>query len=205
MRRHPAFSTALAATACIFLLTLLGGLFTPGYSHVSQFISELGASQAAHEYPVRFVGFLPAGVTLLAFCWFAHRALPRASLTSAALIALAVYAAGYCVAAAFPCDTGCRPATPSPSQRIHNLVGGMGYLLAPGFLGVFASQSRTWPAAAPLPIIGLVAALIALAGLLTLSPTSSFVGLSQRAVEVAVLGWVVACGWYIDARSRAAA
>lgn len=113
------------------MLTLLGGLFTPGYSHVSQFISELGASQAAHEYPVRLIGFLPAGVTLLAFCWFAHRALPKASLTSAALIALA--------------------------------------------------------------------------GLLTLSPTSSLVGLSQRAVEVAVLGWVVACGWYIDARSRVAA
>jgi Protein of unknown function (DUF998) len=204
MIRQPAFATAIATAIIILLMSLLGGIATPGYSHVSQFISELGASQAAYEYPVRFMGFLPAGVTLLAFCWVAQRSVPRSPLTSVAFLALAVYAAGYCVATVFPCDPGCRPHSPSLSQVVHNVAGGVGYLVAPAFLCIFGFQSRSWPAAARLPFIGFIAAFIALAGLLTLSPSSPYVGVSQRAIEVSVLGWVVACGWYIRVRSRVA-
>jgi hypothetical protein len=203
--RQLAFAAALATTLIILLMSLIGGTVTPGYSHAAMFISELGASQAAHEYPVRFMGFLPAGVSLLAFCWFARRSLPRSPLTSAAFVSLAIYAAGYCVAAVFPCDPGCRPRSPSLSQVVHNVAGGIGYLVAPAFLGIFAVQSRAWPAAGRLAVIGFIAAAVALLGLLTLSPTSPYVGISQRGIEAAVLGWVVACGWYLHAGSRATA
>jgi hypothetical protein len=199
--RQLAFPAALACALCVLLMTVLGGLATPGYSHASQFISELGASRAAHEYLVRFLGFLPAGITLLAFCRFASASLPRSRLTSAALLALAIYALGYVAAAFFPCDLGCRPKNPSASQIIHNLVGGVGYLLAPGFLFVLALRARSWPASAPLPMLGFVAAGVALLGLLSLSPASPYVGFSQRAIEASVLVWVLACGWYIRARS----
>ncbi len=186
-------------------MTLLGGIATPGYSHASQFISELGASQSAFEYTVRFMGFLPAGVALLVFCWSARGALPRSRLTTSAFVALAVYALGYVAASMFPCDLGCRPQNPSTSQVIHNAVGGLGYLVAPIFLLVFAFRSRSWPASASLPTLGFIAAAISLLGLLSLSPSSPYVGVSQRAIEASVLGWVVACGWYVHARSRVAA
>ena len=178
---------------------------TPGYSHLSQFISELGASQSAYELPVRFLGFLPAGVSLLAFCYFAYKRLPKSTLTSLALIALAIYALGYVVAAFFPCDLGCRPAQPSVSQAIHNLIGGLGYLAAPGFLFALAQSSRSWPASASLPAVGFLAAAISLLGLLSLSPVSPFVGLSQRAIEASVLGWCLACGWYLRTQPGIAA
>lgn len=192
-----AFATAFCAALCVTLLALLGGAATPGYSHVSQFISELGASQSAYEYPVRFMGFLPAGIALLLFCWFAHIALPKSRLTTAALVALAVYAFGYVAAALSPCDLGCRPQHPSASQIIHNVVGGLGYLLAPGFLLALAIRSRSWPTSAMLPIVGFTAAAVSLLGLLSLSPSSPYVGLSQRAIEASVLSWVLACGWYV--------
>lgn len=205
MGRQLPFVTALAAALCVLLLALLGDIATPGYSHTSQFISELGATRAAFEFPARFMGFLPAGITLLAFCWFSHAALPKSRLTTAALIALAIYAAGYVAAAVFPCDLGCRPQTPSTSQVLHNVIGGLGYLLAPGFLLLFAFRSRSWPAAAALSLQGFVAAAVSLLGLLSLSPSSPFVGLSQRAIEVSVLGWAIACGWYIRRQARDAA
>jgi Protein of unknown function (DUF998) len=205
MTRQLAFVTALAAALIVLLMSLLAGIATPGYSHVSQFISELGASKTAYEYPVRFMGFLPAGVALMAFCWFAQRSLPRTPHTSIAFVALAIYAAGYCVATVFPCDPGCRPQFPSLSQIVHNMVGGFGYLLAPAFLGTFALQSRSWPGAARLTVIGFIATFIALVGLLTMSPSSPYVGISQRAIEAAVLGWVVTCGWYIRENCRVAA
>ena len=194
-----AFPAALVCAICVLAITLLGSTVTPNYSHAAQFISELGASGAAYGYPVRFFGFLPAGISLMAFCWSAHNSLPKSRLTSAAFLALALYALGYVAAAFFPCDLGCRPRNPSTSQIIHNLVGGIGYLLAPGFLFILALRARSWPGSAPLSLVGIIAAVAALLGLMTLSPSSPYVGLSQRAIESSVLAWVLVCGWYLRA------
>ena len=113
------------------------------------------------------------------------------------LVGLALYAAGYLAAAAFPCDLGCRPAAPSVSQFIHNAVGSIGYLLAPAFLFTLAREARAWPGAAGLVVSGYAAAVLALVGLLTLSHTSPLLGLSQRLLEASVLGWSALCGRYI--------
>ena len=117
MARQLAFATALATVLFVTLLALLGGIATPGYSHVSQFISELGATQAPYEYASRFIGFLPAGIALLAFAWLAHGALPKSRLTTLAFLALAIYALGYIAAAFFPCDPGCQ-VNPARSNAI---------------------------------------------------------------------------------------
>jgi hypothetical membrane protein len=192
--------SALTALACFIVMALtvvVAGALTPGYSHVSQFISELGARGSPQEWGVRLAGFLPSGVLLLAFCWFAYAALPRSSGTTLGLVGLALYAAGYLVAAAYPCDLGCRPDKPSTSQLIHNAGGLLGYLLAPAFLLALARAAHAWPSAARLAVAGYAAAGLALVGLLTLSPTSSTAGLSQRLLEFAVLAWVVYCGRYL--------
>ena len=112
---------AAASLGFVALLALLAGAAVPNYSHLSQFISELGARDAPFEWQVRFFGFLPSGILLLVFCFFAHAALPRSRTTSMALMGFAIYAVGYLVAAAFPCDFGCRPKHPSTSQIIHNV------------------------------------------------------------------------------------
>lgn len=195
-RRAPAL-LAGAAFLVVALLVVAGGALTPGYSHVSQYISELGARGAPLEDVVRFAGFLPAGLLLLGFCVLAHRALPRSRGATLGLAGMAVYAAGYLVAAVFPCDPGCRPAEPSLAQAIHNAAGLLGYLLAPPSLWTLARAARAWPAAGGLGIAGKLAAGCALVALLTLSPTSATVGLSQRLMEAAVLAWAVLCGLYI--------
>lgn len=200
-----AVTTSLLSLAVVVLLALVAGAATPQYSHVSQFISELGARGAPWEWSVRLLGFLPAGVLLLAFCAFAYRALPRSPGLTFALGSLALFAAGYLVAAAFPCDPGCRPAQPSLSQVIHNLGGMVGYVLAPAFLFAFARAARAWPGAGHLVIAGYVAAALSLIGVLTLSPASPAVGLSQRLLEASVLGWVALCGVYIARRRSIAA
>ncbi len=191
LARLAAWSAALYGVS-IVLLTLVAGAATPGYSHVAQFISELGARGALYENQVRFAGFLPAGVFLLAYCFAAWRVLPRAGATSAALAGLAMYAAGYLAAAAWPCDLGCRPEEPSLSQVLHNAIGLLGYLAAPAFLCVLGHQARAWPGARLLVVLGYAGGAVALAGVLSLTPESPYAGLSQRAVEAAVLAWVLA-------------
>ncbi len=195
---------ALTSGGClviVILLVVLAGAYSPGYSHFSQFISELGATGAPHEHAVRMAGFLPAGVLLLVFCLLGLKALPASRAVFLSLLGLAVYAGGYLVAAAFPCDPGCRPEHPSTSQLIHNVGGLAGYFLAPVFLFVLARAARDWPSASRLSTAGFVAACVALVGVLTMSPESPFVGLSQRALEAAVLGWVAMLGIYVASQS----
>jgi Protein of unknown function (DUF998) len=192
--------TAYGALVVVIILVVVAGAFTPGYNHIAQLISELGASGSRYGWPVRFAGFLPAGLLLLTFCFFAYRLLQKARGTTFGLIGLAIYAVGYLVAAAFPCDLGCRPNAPSASQMIHNAGGLVGYLLAPVFLFSLARAARTWPAAGHLVVAGYVAFALALFGLLTLSPSSPAAGLSQRLLEASVLGWVAMCGHYLAKR-----
>ncbi len=196
--------TSVGSLVFVVSLVLVGGALTPDYSHTSQFISELGANGAPLELWVRFSGFLPAGVLLLVFCAVAFVSFPRSLPFSLGIFGLAVYAAGYLVASFFPCDPGCRPADPSTSQLIHNVGGLAGYVLAPGFLFVLGQAARNWPSASGLVLVGHIASGVALVGLLTLSPSSDIVGLSQRALEISVLGWVVMLGFYA-ARQRGAA
>lgn len=193
--------TSQGALAVMALTVILAGATTPGYDHASQFISELGAREAPREWAVRLAGFLPAGALLLAFCAFAHRALPRSRGAALGLAGLAIFAAGYLVAAAFPLDPKGHSGPPSASAVIHELGGIAGYLLAPGFLLLLARAARGWPAAASLAVAGHVAAGLALSGLFTLSPASPFAGLSQRVLELAVLGWAALCGRYLARRA----
>lgn len=198
-------SLALLAIACLAHVTvfvLWTAALTPEYSHVSQLISELGATGAPYELTVRLAGFLPAGLVLLAFSALAFRAIPRSRPVSLSLLGLALYAAGYLVAATFPCDAGCNPAEPSTSQLIHNVGGLIGYLVAPVFLFTLARASHNWPGATRLTVAGYAASAVALVGLLTFSPSSVAVGLSQRALELAVLGWVAMLGVYLAKQRR---
>lgn len=134
--------TGVGSLVVMTVMTVVAGALTPGYSHTAHYISELGARGAAQEWLFRLGGFALSGALLLAFCALALRALPRSRNTTLGLLGLAVYAAGYLVAAAFPCDLGCRPATPSASQLIHDAGGGIGYLLAPAFLLALARAAR---------------------------------------------------------------
>lgn len=202
-----AFPAAVAGAGFIVLLTVLGGFGFPGYSHLAHFISELGARGAPHEMLVRFVGFLPAGLLLCFFAWVAARALPASRLASVGFVGIAVYAAGYAVAAFFPCDAGCRPASPSPSQVVHNIGGLAGYAMAPVAMLCLGLAARRWPSGRGLSATAFVVAVAvaALLGLLSLSPKSPWVGASQRLIEAAMLSWIVLCGAYIRARLHAAA
>lgn len=194
--------TSLGSFAVVTVLTVWAGALTPGYSHASQFISELGETGAPFEWPVRFAGFLPAGMLMVAFAVLAFKAIPRSRSVTIGLIGLVLYAIGYLAAVFYPCDAGCRPDEPSTSQLIHNAAGLVGYLAAPALLFALAGATRKWSGAGVLSVTGYVAAVLALVGVLTLSPESDVVGLSQRLIEFAVLGWISLLGFYLARCSR---
>jgi hypothetical protein len=96
-------------------LTVIGGANFPGYSHASDFISELGSTDAPHGRLVSWAGFFPAGIFT--------RPLPRSAAGTLGCLGLLFFPAGYLAAAFFPCEGDCRSAHPGFSQAMHNFFG----------------------------------------------------------------------------------
>ncbi|MCP2073035.1 UNVERIFIED_ORG: putative membrane protein [Pseudomonas lini] len=107
----------------LFLGVALTARAYPGYSHLDQAMSQLGALGAPTHGFSAWVNNFPLGVMFVLFAIGVARRFKasRLALISAALIlvhGLASFATGY-----FSCDQGCAPVQPSVSQQNHNLAG----------------------------------------------------------------------------------
>lgn len=201
--RRLALIAGILGPLAVLLLTVLGGAGFPNYSHASQFISELGALGAPNARIINLAGFLPAGLLISAFTFFAWRSLPRSRATSLGMLGLALFAVGYVAAAFIPCEPGCRPAQPSMTQALHNVLGLSGYVTAPLSLFALGWEARSWPKGANVSVLGFIAGGMALLSLLFLSPEFRYVGFAQRVLEGSVLAWVLVCALYLNCPSAA--
>lgn len=107
----------------LFFGVLLTALAYPGYSHLDQAMSLLGAEGAPTQGFSAWVNNAPLGVLFVLFALGVgrHFRTSRLAQFSAGLIlmhGLASFATGY-----YPCDQGCAPAEPSFAQQRHNLAG----------------------------------------------------------------------------------
>ncbi|WP_458132014.1 DUF998 domain-containing protein [Pseudomonas sp. R3-41] len=116
----------------------------PGYSHLDQAMSQLGAVGSPTHGFSAWVNNFPLGVMFVLFAVGVARRFKasRMALLSAALIfvhGLASFVAGY-----FSCDQGCAPVQPSVSQQNHNLAGLVMFisLTLAGALWAFLGKSQ---------------------------------------------------------------
>ena len=136
---------ALAVLAWDLAMLAIGGALKPGYSHVSQYISELNATGTPWAAAIGWLGFVPLGLLLAAFLVVAA---PLAALRGASRAGwwlLLSQPLAYVGAALVPCDAGC-PATGSVSQDLHNLLGVVTYPAAGLGLLLLAFAPRLSPA-----------------------------------------------------------
>jgi len=167
-----AFALTLLASITLVLSLVLVGRATPGYGHVRDTISELGARGAPHQKLVAVGVFLPVGLLLLAAAGVA-----RTASQPVALLALAI-AIGYLVAAAFPCDPGA-PSGGSPRNVVHNIGGAVEYVG-----GAYALEGLSASLGSPYRIAA-VAVIVALVGVSFAHPLR---GLVQRVAEAILFG-----------------
>jgi len=187
-----AASAGLLAAAHLVLTTLIGGWLEPGYDHTAQYISELGAVNAAYPALINYGGFLPVGALAAVFVWFAFPAMATSRVGAAGCGLLAGVAAGYLLSALAPCDAG-SPASGSARQAIHNLGGALEYLGGgAGLLLMGASQVQS-PATRRAALSTLLAAVTTLGVfffILGAAPEHPLRGLWQRLGETAIFGWI---------------
>ena len=122
--------TGLLAPLVFILAALAASARQPGYDHLKDFVSELGATGAPAAGIMNFGGFLVYGLLMMAFAWAVHRGIRTDAGGWLGPTVLALYGLAYVGVALAPCDPGCQAAAPSLHHRLHLLLGELVLLTA---------------------------------------------------------------------------
>jgi hypothetical membrane protein len=189
-----AFALLVVGELIQLATVIAGGAFYPGSDHARQYISELGATGAVTGPAVSWLGFVPSGLLITAFCLIAAWLLRRNALAVVACVMLAWYGLSLSAAGVYPCAFECARTEVSFNAMMHDLVGGTGYLT--GILGVaLAALVIRFDGAGSLRPLGLVCAAVAVAGFAAIIADVELGGLFQRALEGSLAVFLLAFGW----------
>ncbi len=188
----------VVAPLVFVVLVIVAGRHYPGYSHVTQAISELGGVDAPSPM-IQNTNFAVAGLLIAAFTLGLQRALGDAARARLGTALVAAFGAA-CVAHAFlPCDAGCEFVSVTGSA--HNLVGLAGFasVVAGVFVlsGVFGDTVR-WSAyrrfSRTSAVVGL-ASLVLWIALAKIGRITVLNGVLQRAFAGTMLLWIEVVAW----------
>ncbi|MGH8864250.1 MAG: DUF998 domain-containing protein, partial [Burkholderiales bacterium] len=108
----------LAPVLWALVIIFCGGL-RPEYSHLTQYISELGERGGSTEFIMRYAAFVPTGLMHMAFAAFLYVAFKGSPLATIAAMLLAINGIARLVAGMFPCEIGCALPRLLLSQKLH--------------------------------------------------------------------------------------
>ncbi|WP_282273277.1 DUF998 domain-containing protein [Stenotrophomonas sp. PS02298] len=187
----------------MYLLMLLGGAaLKPGYSPLSQYISELGATGSAHAQVISLLGFIPVGVLAALLLFAFARTVPVRGASRFGYWLLLCEPLAWIGSALAPCDLGC-PIGGSLSQSLHTLLGVFTYLGTALGLVLLASAPAIQPGTRVL-WIGLAGLWLLLFVLMGLEPLHAWHGLLQRLAEWSVYSVLCISAWRLSASAPVA-
>lgn len=200
--RTIAFASALLSLLILAAATIAGGMAYPGYDHLRQYISELGATGAPTGQAVS-LAFMASGMLLAAF-WLICAVLFRESRLAVAGFGLsALNGLGLFFGGVFQCDFECSLASPSREAVLHDVFGGVGYLC--GIIGVLVVGLawRNRPERRGLFRLSLLCGIPAAMAIWLIHPGFEWYGAAQRVVELALAVWTLAVAFRLPAPTEA--
>ena len=181
----------VAAAAVVAVIDVVAGSRWEGYDRRAQFLSELGAKGAPDGAAVS-AGFVLVGLLLAAAAFGIRRTSAKGLAVAGLLVVAGGFATSYVVAGIARCDPGCGAVEPvSTSQRVHDLVGSLGYTAALAGL-VMAALDRRVTLGRATRVSAAVAApiVVVLSAFMADESRAADRGLHQRIVEVLVFAWL---------------
>lgn len=169
-----------------------GALLIPGYSQVSQYLSESYAIDTKYGLYLRLLGYIPSGVLILLFCFLAVKHLPKSSAAGIALKGIGLfYGGGTILTGIFPCDAGCNKEmiNPSVAQFIHSISGLFTYVTVPFFVLMLGVAAAKWKEGKRISILILLFGFLSLVFSVVFFSqlNSAYGGVYQRMLEGSIL------------------
>ena len=201
MIRHIAFGCGVLSLLVLAAATIAGGMAYPGYDHLNQYISELGANGAPTSRGFS-LAFMVSGGLLAAFWLLCAGLFPRSLLSILGFGLSAMNGVGLLLGGVFRCDFECSTADLSPAAVLHDLFGGVGYLC--GIAGVFlvGIATRRWPQGRGLFGLSLICGVPAALAIWLIHPDFEWYGAAQRVVEIALAVWTLVLAMRVLTQSR---
>ena len=180
---------------------MAGGLVYPDYNHLTQYISELGATGAVTGPAVR-PAFVASGILLTLFWLLCIGLFPRSLLATAGFGLSSLNGLGLLLGGVFPCAFECSLADPPLYAILHDVFSGIGYLAGIAGVCLIALAARRWPRDRVLYPLGLACGIPAAAAVWLLHPGFEWYGAAQRVVELALAIFTIAVAMRLPARAQ---
>lgn len=182
----------------LFAGVALTALAYPGFSHIDQAMSQLGAMGSPTHGVSPWVNNIPLGVLFLLFGVGVIRHFNRSGLAWVSGLLIMLHGLASFATGAFPCDSGCAPPQPSTSQAIHNAAGLIMFLSLTAASGIWGVAGRSLLSSPPFAWFSILCTVLAIltVGLMVhaLGAGHGF-GLYQRMNYGISVIWVAALAW----------
>jgi hypothetical membrane protein len=171
----------------------LCGSLRPGYSHVTQYISELGERGSSTELLMRYAGFLPTGAMHVLFAGSLYTAFKGSKSATLASLLLALNGLARAAAGVFPCEAGCAGPRVLLSQKLHSLSAGVGFLalIVAAILWGLILWRRGWRKFGAYSVASGLAGLVFLLLMLSSAESRAGTGLYERLSTGVLSLWVL--------------
>lgn len=194
----------IAGVVLFLIAAISGALLIPGYSQVSQYLSESYAIDTKYGLYLRLLGYIPSGILILLFCFLAVKHLPQSRAASIALKGIGLfYGGGTILTGIFPCDAGCNKEmiNPSIAQLIHSVSGLFTYTATPFFVLLLGFAALKWKGNGNLIIAcGFITLVFSILFFTQLN--TAYGGLYQRILEGSVLISIILTAIYLIKTSQ---
>ena len=181
------------------MTTIICASLRPGYNHLHNFISELGATNTTNELIMSFGGFILSG---LLFCCFAISLLghvPKRLIPRLAAALLLIFGIGMMLAGIFACDPGC-PEVGSIESTIHDRVSGITFfsvIIGMSLLGISFRKSVNFSRIWLYTLVSGVLAAVLLFVMISSFESRTFTGLWQRLLLLTIFQWSILTSLHI--------
>jgi hypothetical protein len=177
--------------------TILSAALRPGYSHVSSFISELGASGTPHASLMNSLGFVPAGLLLAGLGIALLRVTSSHASGIVGSVLVALFGAGVAASGVLSCDPGCPLSGGSRENTVHNVIGPASFVALACGAGVLGFAFRRLPGFGELSRYSFATSALGLAffaGIVSSLEAKDVTGLWQRLFLATMFLWCALVG-----------
>lgn len=187
--------TGIGGPLIFAIAVVFVGSLRPSYSHLNQFMSELGETGGHLAWVMNYFGFMLSAGLVLIFVLAFRTGLQRTALNSAGTYLLVVFAVSMFFAGVFSCDVGCPTSERSLDQKLHDLFS---ILAFPAFTaGVFTwglslTRTASWRRFGIYSLVTAGLSLILLVAMVQSETSRDGTGMYQRLYLGVLFLWLMA-------------